>query len=170
MTRQLHLGDFVPTLLLVAIPIGYFWIALGYDAGPRSMPLGVAAATILVILLETATRLEGSVPRWLRRIFQGSGSKQVAVPGLDGQAGVAHPVARELAAFGWILGFTALVLVFGFYPTIPVYVAAYLTLHAGKRPLAALTTAIALTGFLYVMFELLLGYEVFSGLITGDFL
>ena len=59
---------------------------------------------------------------------------------------------------------------FGFYPAIPVYVTAYLALYARKPLLASVATAAALTGLLYVMFELLLGYDVFGGLISGDFL
>ncbi len=159
----------IPSLVLVVVAAIYLIASLGYNEQTRAMPLGVAALAILLMLLEMMSRGDGKVARNLRRVLQGSGSKP-PVPGLDGQAGQRHSPGKELAAFGWIFGLLAMALVAGFYVAIPIYVAGYLYFYAGKRPVAALGTAVALTGMLYGMFELLLGYGVFGGLIAGDFM
>tara|TARA_R110002020_G_scaffold36894_33_gene111020 strand:+ start:5547 stop:6056 length:510 start_codon:yes stop_codon:yes gene_type:complete len=169
MTWRSRLGEAAPSLVLIAIAGFYAATALAYDPESRAMPLGVALIAIVLVVLDILSRGEGRLARNLRRGLQGSSARQ-PVPGLDGQAGQRHSALRALGAFAWIVGFLALVTVFGFYPAIPVYVTAYLALYARKPLLASVATAAALTGLLYVMFELLLGYDVFGGLISGDFL
>ena len=158
-----------PSLVLIAIALGYLVVSFEYDSRTRAMPLGVAALAIVLVTIDLLSHGDGSLARNLRRFLQGSG-RPAPVPGLDGQAGQQHPPVRELAAFAWILGFLGLVLLAGFYVAIPIYVASYLYFHAGKRGMRALGTAVALTVLLYTMFEVLLGYEVFGGLISGDFM
>jgi hypothetical protein len=155
--------------VLLVLAVSYLSVALGYDFDDRAVPLGVAALCILLLLLDIFSRGEGRIAVTLRRILQGRG-QQPAVPGLDGQAGVHHHPMKEVAAFGWIIGFLILALIFGFYIAIPIYVICYLRFFAGKSLVAAAATGIGLTAILYAMFELLLGYSVFGGFITGDFL
>lgn len=159
----------LPSLVLIAVAAFYLVASFAYDPATRAMPLGVAALAIALLAVEILSRTQGRLGRSLARVLQGGGTK-APVPGLDGQAGQAHPPRKELAAFAWILAFLGLVVVFGFYIAIPIYVAAYLYVYARKGVLPSLGTALTLTAALYAMFELLLGYEVFTGLITGDFM
>lgn len=162
------LGALMPSLVLGAIAIVYAWTSFDYSAGSQAIPLSVAGLALLLVLLDALSLGEGALARNLRRVL--SGTAQAPVPGLDGLAGVQHPVGKEVAAFAWIIAFTALVIVFGFYIAIPVYVFAYLRFYAGKRAVVSALTAAGLVGFLYAIFELLLGYAIFGGLIAGDFM
>ncbi len=162
-------SEIVPSIVLMAIAVGYLLVSLEYNTNDRAMPLGVAALAIFLLLLDILSVGEGRIGRNVRRVLQGSASQKV-VPGLDGQAGLRHHPMREVAAFGWILGFLVLSVIFGFYVGIPVYVFCYLRFYATKPVVNSALTAVCLTGALYVMFELLLGYSVFSGIVSGDFL
>ncbi|ESR25583.1 tripartite tricarboxylate transporter TctB family protein [Lutibaculum baratangense] len=169
MTARERLKDAVPSIVLLVVAAFYAYTATAYDPQTRAMPLGVALIAILLVVLDLVSRGEGALARNLRRVLQGSGAK-APVPGLDGQAGQRHPALRELGAFAWIGGFLALVILVGFYPAIPIYMVAYLRFYAKKPLVAAVATAAVVTGLLYAMFELLLGYSVFEGLIMGDYM
>ena len=77
---------------------------------------------------------------------------------------------RRSPAISGSSGFTALAVLAGFYVAIPVYVVAYLRLYA-RRPLAiSLLIALVLTTALYVLFAILLGYDIFEGLVFGGYM
>lgn len=169
MTPRDRLIDALPSLILMGVAVFYLFASFDYDQQSRAMPLGVAMFAIGLVLLDVLSRGEGRLARLLRRIFRGKGG-EAPVPGLEGQAGQRHAFRRELGAFAWIVAFLGLVLIAGFYIAIPIYVVVYLHFYAGKTLPRAGAAALALTALLFVMFELLLGYEVFGGLIAGDFM
>lgn len=162
--------DVLPSLVLLVVASAYLATSLNYDADDRALPMGISALTVVLVVLDLLSRGEGKVARTLRRVLQGRSQQQPTVPGLEGQAGLRHPLRKELAAFGWIFAFLGLALVFGFYVAIPIYVVSYLRVYAGKPLLWAAAVGLGLTALLYAMFELLLGYSVFGGIIAGDFL
>lgn len=169
MSQRSRLSEAVPSIVLLGIAVVYCYVSFDYSKATRAMPLGVGALAILLVLVDLASQGEGRLALAIRRVFRGSGAP-APIPGLDGQAGQRFAPARELAAFAWIFGFVGLAIVLGFYLAIPIYVTAYLRLYAGKSLLISAATGLCLTAVLYGMFELLLGYEVFGGLITGDIL
>lgn len=169
MTLKARILDALPSLILLVLAIGYLIVSLDYRYSDRAMPFGIASVAILLLLLDLLSKGEGRVAITLRRVLQGRAQAKV-VPGLDGQAGMRVELRRELAAFGWIFGFLLIVVFVGFYTAIPIYVFAFLWLHGRKSVLRAGLTALGLTTALYVMFELLLGYNVFGGLIAGGYL
>jgi hypothetical protein len=73
----------------------------------------------------------------------------------------------EAIAFAWIGAFLPLVVVLGFYGAIVLYVFCYLRLYARKSGLASAAAAFLVAGFLYVVFDTLMGYEIFGGLLGG---
>ncbi|MCT7378150.1 tripartite tricarboxylate transporter TctB family protein [Chelativorans salis] len=152
------------SLVLIAVSAVYFATALQYSAGSRAIPISVATLTILFLFLDILSQGEGRVARGLRRAFGGAASIR---PGGDAQE---QPVRQEALALAWIVAFTALATAFGFYIAIPVYVISYLWLHAGKPIWIAALVAISLTGALYLIFEVLLGYAIFEGLIFGGYM
>ncbi len=167
MTERRKFADAVPSLVLLVVAVFYCVASFQYSPSARAMPLGVATLALVLVLVDLISLGEGRISRIIRRIFQGSGAP-APVPGLDGQAGQRFPPARELAAFGWIIAFLLLAIALGFYIAIPIYVTAYLRFYGGKSVLVAAATGLGLVAALYGMFELLLGYEVFEGLVFGD--
>jgi hypothetical protein len=79
----------------------------------------------------------------------------------------AHAPLGEAIAFAWIGAFLPLVVVLGFYGAIVLYVFCYLRLYARKSGGASAAAAFLVAGSLYVVFDTLMGYEIFGGLLGG---
>ena len=170
MTSRNRLADALPSIVLLCIAAFYLWASLEYNAESRAMPFGVAVLAIALVVLDLLSRGGGAFGRILRRVLQGGAPPAAAIPGLEGQAGKRHGPMQELAAFGWIVGFLLLAIVVGFYIAIPLYVIAYLRFFAGKSIVKSAAMGLGLAAVLFAMFELMLGYNVFGGLISGDFM
>lgn len=159
-----RLNAIVPSLVLGALTLIYIATAMGYKADTRAVPMVVAGVTMLLVVLDLLSQGDGQVSRLLRRFFGGAAGVR------PGEGGQSAPVAKEIAAFAWIFGFTFLTIVVGFYVAIPIYVFGYLRFYAGKSLIAAAGTGLCLTAVLYVTFELLLGYQIFEGLLFGGYM
>ena len=83
-------------------------------------------------------------------------------------AQAAPSALQEVIVFGWIGAFLGLVVILGFYAAILLYVFCYLKIYASKGSVVSAVTAFCLAGFLYLVFEVLMGYEIFGGLIAGN--
>lgn len=160
-----NLSDAILPIVVIVIAVIIFATSYSYDAASATIPRGVAALAIVFSLVELEARRDTAAGRFLRRVFSDDAGSQT--PGLEGTAGERHPPLRELAAFGWIFAFLVLVTIFGFYIAIPIYVFSYLRFYGRKSTWISVAVAAGLTGFLFVMFRLLLGYEIFAGLIAG---
>lgn len=153
-----------PTIFLAVLAVIYLVTGLGYDPDTRAVPIVVTCVTLLLLALDALSQGRGRVARGLRRFFGGAAMVR------PGEGGQPAPLAKEIAAFAWMAGFTVLAVIFGFYIAIPVYVFSYLRLYAGKPLLTSAAMALILTGMLYGTFELLLGYGIFEGLLFGGYM
>ncbi|WP_353476618.1 tripartite tricarboxylate transporter TctB family protein (plasmid) [Salipiger sp. H15] len=159
-----RLKGIAPTLVLLALCAVYYATGASYGAATRAIPLAVCAVTILLLGLDLLSQGDGRLSVLLRRALGGARALR---PGAGGhEAGV----GREIAAFAWIAAFALLAVVLGFYISIPVYVIAYLRLHAGKPLATAALIGLVLTGVLYLLFAVLLGYDIFEGLVFGGYM
>ena len=150
MTRQGLLAA-LPSLLIAVLAVAYVWISYDYVFGARAMPWIAGILAMILAIFDAVTRRPAAAA-------SGSAGAQAA------------SIAQELGMFAWMAGFLVLVVVLGFYAAIPFYLFCYLRLRAGKGGLVAAATGFGLAGFLYVVFELLMGYEIFGGLLAGDYL
>jgi hypothetical protein len=130
-------------------------IATGFPDGARFMPMivGIPAIALCAVQLVMDWRSRTTAPR----------SRKSAELG-------PHTVAGELRAWGWFLAFIALVLLVGFVIAAPALVFGYLWREAGVRPTRAALAAAAFTGWIWGMFEHLLGFALHPGLWGGAIL
>lgn len=168
MIKFARFSDALPPLVIMAVSV--LILVTSYDYGEQSaaMPRAVAIIAIVLCLLELLTQGEHAAGRALRQVFSGSSAPQT--PGFDGHAGERPKIRHEFAAFAWIVGFLVFAIVAGFYVAIPVYVFSYLRFYARASTFVSAAMAIALVAFLFTLFRALLGYQIFGGLIAGDFL
>lgn len=159
-----RLKGILPSLVLIALCAIYYATGLGYGTATRKIPLAICAVTLVLLVLDLASQGEGSVARVLRRALGGARATR------PGAGGLSTDPAREVAAFAWIVAFAAVAVVFGFYIAIPVYVIAYLVLHARKPLRIAAPIGLGLTAGLWLLFQGLLGYEIFEGLLFGGYM
>lgn len=64
----------------------------------------------------------------------------------------------------WILGFSAAIYLLGYLVALPLFLLSYVRWR-GRSWVAAIVMAVALTGFLYGLFDLALGIKLYPGLI-----
>lgn len=152
------------SLVLIAVALVFLITAQNYSPNSRAVPVAVALVTLALLALDIASQGEGKLGHALRRAL---GGVQAVRPGADAEAGEPR---KEFAAFLWVVGFAAGTVLVGFYIAIPVYVVGYLRLYARKPLLHAIAIAAVLTGALYLLFAVLLGYGIFEGLLFGGFM
>jgi hypothetical protein len=143
----------LPSIVLVSIAAAYVWVSYDYEGGSQRLPWIAGVLAIVLALIDMLS--EDSNERAPKRR---DGAHEIHAPG------------REAIMFGWIGGFLVLVVVLGFYGAIPLYVFCYLRIYARKPSLISAATAFGVTGFLYLVFGMLMGYEIFGGLFAGDVL
>jgi Tripartite tricarboxylate transporter TctB family len=141
-----RIAEAMPSLVLAVIAAAYVWVSYDYAIGSRRLPWIAGVMAIVFVLLDLVAKRERA------------------------PTAAAHAPWQEAVMFAWIGGFLPLVVVLGFYAAIPLYVFCYLRLYAGKAAVTSAATAFGVAGFLYVVFEVLMGYEIFGGLIAGDVL
>ena len=164
MSRPNAVPGIGPSLALAAGAAAYVWTSYDYGSASQTMPWIAGVLAIALILIDIAARSEFAATRGLGRLL--SGGDPTESRGREGP-GIRYSPMQEAAAFAWIGAFVGLVVVFGFYPSILLYVFCYLRLYARKNARVSAATAFGLLGFLYTVFEVFMGYEIFSGLIAG---
>ena len=150
--------------VLIAVTVGFITVSYAYSEDVRELPLLIAWSTLVLLVVEFVSQGDTRIGR---KVHAALSSKGAEVPSFDQRPDAT--LAREVSAFAWVFGVLAAVVLFGFFITIPVYVASFLRIRAGVSLKIALPAAAALTGGLYGLFEILLGYRLFYGFLMGDF-
>jgi len=77
-----------------------------------------------------------------------------------------HTVRQETVMWGYFVSFIAAILLFGFYISVPIMLAASLRTQAGKSWKFSLLLAVIATAALYLMFGRFLGIQLHEGFVT----
>jgi hypothetical protein len=170
------------TFVMLIIFVTMVWIASGYPANARFMPFVVGIPAIglclLQLVLDTQARrraLEGAGQRGGLGEAEATASKilghKVAFEAahtaeIEPELSERETARRELALWGWFLGFVAGILLFGFWVTIPIFLVTFLRLQARSSWPMALVLGIGATALLYIAFAMVFRLEVHPGFIT----
>ena len=149
MNRSRHL-DALPSIGIAIVGGVYVWVSYDYAPGSRHLPWIAGVLAVTLALADTAARLR----------------KQPSAGSVESPS--SRSVRQEAVALAWIGAFVPLVIVLGFYGAVPLYVFCYLRLYAGKPPLISAATAFGVSGFLYLIFGMFMGYEIFGGVLAGQ--
>ena len=146
-----------PPLLLIGLAAAYVWWSQDYRAGPRLVPVIVGIGTMVLAAIDLVSRLDlpaaGAIRAYLGADFRNREMQHD--PGLW----------DELAQFGWIAGCVATMLAIGFLPAVPLFVFLYMRVH-GRLPLRiCLIGAASVFVFVAVVFEFLLDYALYRGVL-----
>jgi hypothetical protein len=174
------------TFVMLVIFVVMVWVAAGYPADARFMPFVVGIPAIGLCLLQLV--LDARERRRTGKRLDAQGRFEMAEASISRMAGrqvefeVAHAplpavetepeisrrdlVRRELALWGWFLAFIAGILLFGFWPSIPVFLVGFLRLQAGASWRTALLLGLGATGLLVGIFEFVFRLEVHQGFLT----
>ena len=152
-----------PAVLLTVMSVVYVVISYQYDEETRMLPLLVAWTTLVLLIIELLCQGESRLGGVLRLFLSGE------VPGAEAQTTSNTLLRREIGAFVWVFSVLGAVVLFGFYITIPLFVSSFLRFYARKSWTLALSVAVILTGAIWILFEVLMGYQLFYGFLFGDY-
>lgn len=146
-----------PPLVLMLAAIGIVLWARDYGAGPRLMPTIVGALTAALCGLDILSRLETRLGAALRTALGADFRNRE----------MSHdpPLREELILIGWMVGFILLMLGVGILPTVPLFIAAYMRLQGRQSWIRAAVSALVVFGFVYLVFEGLLGTTLYRGVL-----
>jgi hypothetical protein len=124
------------------------------------VPLIVGYATFILCLLDLASRFGGRFAGYLR-VFLGADFRQLEMQH-------SPRLSRELTQAGWMVLCAAGMLFVGILPTVPLYVLLSMRFNGGRPWRAAVTAALAAGSFTYIVFEVLLSYRLYRGVLFDE--
>lgn len=141
----------VPAGVILAFVLGYLVIGLiTLDETTRVVPLLAGGVTLALLVID------------ILRVMLGHGRDDGAP---EGGGVVAVRPQRELTAILFVAGGVAAIYLAGFLVAIPVYLFASIA-FLGKQPIkTAAIVAVIATLIVYLVFEVLLAYDLYSGLL-----
>ncbi len=140
-------------LLFIAV---YLIDSYTYTEDERKVPLLVAWATLGIFVLDVLVMSKTRVGRMVA----------VAFPRVRGPIDHSPPkLAGSL--FVWFAGLAAGIYLVGFLVVIPLFAVASLMLRGGRRPGAAVILSASLFAAVWIVFEWLMGYELYRGILLG---
>jgi len=140
-------------------------ISSQYPAGARFMTFVVGLPAIALCLLQLALDVRE------RRLGDAVGRHRTqAAPSEPGtaSAATAHNPRKELIVWGYFLALVAGVLLFGFYATVPVFIAWFLRFQARASWIMSFGLAAAAGAVVYLAFEHVLRVPLHPGFLTDD--
>lgn len=146
-------------LVLILVMLGALIGSYSYEPDARALPVLVAWTTLGLLLLELLVQTGTPVGRRIEAMLQTKS---------DGEASEDVPVVRALAyAIGWPGFLLAMTLLIGILPAVLVYVCLSLKLVGAKSWPRALSAALAVTAFAWVLFEWGMSYRLYRGVLMG---
>jgi hypothetical protein len=186
----MKLSGLAMSIVFLAIFVTMVGISSTYPAGARFMTFVVGIPAILLCLLQLALdiremrrapevgddrsdieKAEAQLSQLVGRQLHFDVSHQLLSGGSEEKLDPAIMVRREVIVWGYILALIFGIILFGFHLTVPLFLIAFLRLHAHARASWQLTlglTAIA-SAVMFIMFERVLKMTLHTGFIT-DFL
>lgn len=138
-------------------------IGMGYNPLARLIPLVVSVPALLIsftqFILDLRETLRGEPPD--QEAAGKEGARRKEKRGFSPQE-LRH---RELLAVGWLLAFLGLIILAGFLAAIPIFILVFMRLYGRESWRLSLGLAVVLLIFVYAVFEIILGSDLYQGLI-----
>jgi hypothetical protein len=153
--------DLYTSLLILALVTAFLVLSYGLTGKGETVPVLVGWIGFVLCVLDVLAQTDTGLGRRIAMLMSGTAH---AV----GEGGERPSAKAETVACLWMIGGTVLVILFGFLIATPVYVFAYMLLHGRKGVMQSGLTALVTTLFIWVVFERLMEYELFRGLLFED--
>lgn len=162
-------GEFIFEVLILGVIIGFVFYSLSYGPTARFVPLVVGIPGIIFGVLQ----LIGSLPGVSKRLEKLSSTKDLF--GTKGvkpkeEAQESEEEAEKVSTpawiiFVWIVGFTALIVLFGYLVAVPVLVFSFLKFRSRASWFYSILSAVGIEVVMYGGFVLLLNVFLYEGLV-----
>ena len=174
------------TLVMLTIFVVMVGIATQYSPQARFMPFVVGIPAIGLCLVQlffdflASRRVEPNVPTDMRNEYEKAQEKISGMVGQKMEFDMAHEktevvvneqprtgeARREVIIWACIIGLVAGIILFGFWPTIPVFIVLFLHYFGEKSWRFSLALGVTGTTILFLIFAKGLGVILHSGFIT----
>lgn len=179
--------SFLMNFVMLAIFVSMVGIATQYPPQARFMPLVVGIPAIALCLLQIfldirafrrndvevedtrsdVEKAQAEVSRYAGRQVESEAAGAADVPVMLDSGIPPNMVGREVLLWSYFLGFVASVLVFGFWPTIPVFLVTFLRFEAHLRWRNAVLAGLIGAGILYLGVAKGLRVDLHPGFLTA---
>jgi len=146
-------------LVLLTLAVLVLWGAMGFDRSSAVFPLFIGKIFFGLALLEVVLEV--------RKVYRPD--DRLAASALDIPAEERKSVWKEVKAFIWLAAFLLLLYLVGFVVAIALYLFSFLRLSAGRSIKDSLIFTAGVTLFVYVVFMVLLGYDLYGGMLFERF-
>lgn len=159
-------GSFAVTVILLIFLLVFFGLALTYGPKEKLIPLGVLIPciflTVLLLLGEKYPELVKKFDVKANLLTRKSFKKN---PSSDEAATPEDSTHKVVIICLWSAAFLAIVFLAGFLIAIPIYLLLFLKFYGRISGLKAGVVALITWAAVYVFFEILLGEELFRGIL-----
>jgi putative tricarboxylic transport membrane protein len=149
-------GEWAFSGFVLLFIIGFLIESYTYSEDERTVPLLAAWGAFAIYVLDVLVMSDTRLGRIVAIVFP-----RVRGP-LD-----RSPAKRAAALFVWFAGLAIGIYLIGFLVTIPLYVVASLVVRGRRRPRMAAMFAAGVFATVWVVFEWLMGYELYRGILFG---
>lgn len=148
------------SLLMLVLAAAFLFFSYQLTGKGETVPVLIGWIAVFLCVLDVIAHTDNSVGRAVAMLLSGSTH-------LDAESGT-EATLSETVSMAWMVIATAAIVLFGFLIATPVYVFAYMILHGKKPIIQSGMTALVTTLFVWVVFELLMEYQVYRGLLFED--
>lgn len=152
-------GSVYPPLLLMLLSGTILIWSYRYGPVARFLPVIVSTTTVILCVLDLVTRFRGRGADFLRLVL-GAGFE-------DSEMKHSPSVRGELVQSAWVLASLAGMLIIGILPAVPLFVFSYMYFQCRQELLPSVVTALVSVMAIWGLFELILGYDLYRGLLFG---
>ena len=148
------------SLLALAIVLLFLYATTELPPKGRMMPQIVGIIGLVLCVLDVIAQTGTAFGRSVASLLSGTAHQE--------EEADQPRLSSELIAIAWIAGATAGIVLFGFLWATPVYVLSYMLIQGRKAVLQSAIAATVTTLFIWVVFENLMEYELYRGLLFTD--
>ncbi|POF34499.1 tripartite tricarboxylate transporter TctB family protein [Roseibium marinum] len=146
-----------PPVILMLLSAAFTAWAQRYGDTPRLMPTLAGVATTVLALLDLLSRFDNRL---------GAGLRLALGADFRNREMTHDPaVAREAGQIGWMVACVVAMLVIGILPAIPLFITLYMRFWGRQPWIPSLIAAFVVLGFVSVVFEVLLDYTLYRGVL-----
>ena len=157
--HNLKAQKMIPAVIMLTFSIVFLNWSYSYGERAEQVPVLVGWVMFTLCMLDVAASTGTRIGDMVQAFFSGT------IIGEDNSSAAGKPVGRTIAAMLWPTAFVLIAGVFGFMAVIPIYVFFFVVVQGKKSLRQGIIAAAVTTAFTYVVFELLLRYEVYKGIV-----
>ncbi len=153
-----HRGTFGFAIVVLAFMSYFIFESYAYKPAIRLFPLLVGFAGVALCILDIFSNTNTAFGRIINTVF----GTELTKP--DGNE-APRKIAKELIIFAWMSGLVLGIYVVGFLVMTIVFVFLWMWVQGGRTIMSSLYTSVATFAFIYLLFSVILRYELYVGIL-----